>query len=140
MVAAAGSTGDTGGIVDGPVSGGDLTGLVPGVTLEPPPSPSQSPAPVRLHAGIEPPRRVNDVAPSYPAIARSAGVRGIVIIEATIDTNGAVVAARILRSVPLLDEAALQAVRQWRYVPARLNGTPTAVLITVTVNFELAGR
>lgn len=53
------------------------------------------------------------------------------------DTTGAVVDARILRSVPLLDAAALAAVRQWRYTPTRLNGRPVSVLMTVTVQFQL---
>jgi protein TonB len=61
----------------------------------------------------------------------------VVIIEATIDTDGQVVAARVLRSVPLLDDAALQAVRQWQYKPATLNGQAVAVLMTVTVRFAL---
>lgn len=125
------------------VSGlGDGAGLVTGAPLEPapaPPAPVADRKPVRLHAGIDPPRKVADRAPLYPAAARSAGVRGIVIIEATVDTQGAVVDTRVLRSVPMLDEAALSAVRQWRYEPARLNGAPTAVLITVTVNFTLGG-
>ena len=120
---------------------GDGTSLVTGTGVDaaPPPPPAASPTPpVRLHAGIEPPRKVNDVAPVYPSLARSAGVHGVVIIEATIDGEGVVVATRVLRSVPMLDEAALTAVRQWRYAPARLNGAPTAVLITVTVNFRLS--
>jgi protein TonB len=78
--------------------------------------------------------------PVYPALARTAGAQGIVIIEATIDAHGDVVATRVLRSVSMLDDAAVAAVRQWKYTPARLNGEPIAVLITVTVNFMLAGR
>jgi len=118
---------------------GDGTGLVTGTGLDavPPPPTAPPTQPVRLHAGIEPPRKLNDVTPLYPPLARAAGVRGVVIIEATIDGDGVVVAARVLRSVPMLDEAALAAVRRWRYAPARLNGVPAAVLITVTVNFTL---
>jgi protein TonB len=80
---------------------------------------------------------VHDVSPAYPAIAQSARVQGMVIIQATIGVDGSVVDATVLRSVPLLDEAALTAVRQWRYTPTRLNGEAVAVIMTVTVNFQL---
>ena len=81
--------------------------------------------------------KTHDVVPRYPALARTAHAQGVVIIEATIDAEGHVVATRILRSVPLLDEAALDAVRQWQYTPAKLNGEPVSVLMTVTVRFTL---
>jgi protein TonB len=77
------------------------------------------------------------VTPVYPPIAQAARVQGIVIIEATIGEDGQVTNARILRSVPLLDQAALDAVRQWHYVPTMLNGVPVPVIMTVTVNFTL---
>jgi protein TonB len=80
---------------------------------------------------------VHDVAPVYPAIARSARVQGVVIVEAVIDATGRVSGTRLLRSIPLLDEAALAAVRQWVFTPTRLNGEPTSVVMTVTVRFTL---
>jgi protein TonB len=64
-------------------------------------------------------------------------VKGIVIVEATIGPTGRVERARVLRSITLLDEAALEAVRQWEFTPTLLNGTPVSVLMTVTVNFNL---
>jgi protein TonB len=64
-------------------------------------------------------------------------VEGIVIIEAIIDSDGRVATARVQRSSPLLDEAALEAVRAWEYTPTLLNGMPTAVIMTVTVRFDL---
>jgi protein TonB len=64
-------------------------------------------------------------------------VEGVVIIEAIISTTGEVQDARILKSVPLLDQAALDAVRQWRYTPSLLNGIPVPVVFTVTVQFRL---
>ena len=82
-----------------------------------------------------PPKKIKDVAPVYPAIAKSAGVSGAVTIEATIGTNGKVVDARVVRSIPLLDQAALDAVRQWEYLPTMLNGLPVPIMVTVTVNF-----
>ena len=57
------------------------------------------------------------------------------IIEATIGPNGKVQDARVLRSIPLLDQAALDAVSQWEYSPTLLNGVPVPVIMTVTVNF-----
>jgi protein TonB len=80
---------------------------------------------------------VNKVAPVYPAIAQSARVQGIVILEATIGVDGKVIDAHVLRSIPLLDQAAIDAVRQWEYTPTMLNGAPVPVIMTVTVTFTL---
>jgi len=90
---------------------------------------------VRVGGQVRPPLRVKEVAPVYPAIAQSARVQGDVVIEATIDEAGKVADARVVKSVPLLDQAALDAVRQWEYRPSLLNGVPTAVVMTVTVKF-----
>ncbi len=103
----------------------------------PPPPVEQPTRTVRVGGQIRQPAKIRDAAPGYPAIAQAARVSGIVIIQATIGVDGAVVDATVLRSVPLLDQAALAAVRQWRYTPTRLNGEPVAVVMTVTVNFEL---
>ena len=91
--------------------------------------------PVRVGANLKVPEKIADVRPVYPADAQAAGVRGVVIVEALIDRDGNVADARILRSIPMLDEAALDAVKQWRFVPTLLNGEPTAILMTATVNF-----
>jgi protein TonB len=95
------------------------------------------PAPVRVGGNIKTPERTRFVAPVYPPEAASANVQGIVIIEATIDASGRVTDARILRSIPLLDQAALDAVRQWEYAPTLLNGVPVPLILTVTVSFTL---
>jgi protein TonB len=108
--------------------------------LTPPPAavkPDPPPPPVRVGGAIRAPQRLREVNPVYPPIAQSARVQGIVIIEATIGEDGQVTNARILRSVPLLDQAALDAVRQWQYMPTLLNGVPVPVIMTVTVNFTL---
>ena len=94
-------------------------------------------APVRLSGDIKEPRKVRDVRPIYPQEARDAKVQGIVIIEALIGVDGAVETVRVLRSVPLLDQAAVAAVQQWVFTPTLLNGSPVPVIITVTVNFTL---
>lgn len=129
---------DPGGVED---SVSVVTGVRGGVdTLAPPPEPPKAPEPPRrvlVGGDVRPPAKIHDVAPVYPAIAQAARVQGIVIIQATIGIDGAVVDAIVLRSVPLLDQAAVDAVRQWRYTPTRLNGQPVAVVMTVTVNFQL---
>jgi TonB family protein len=92
---------------------------------------------VRVGGKIKPPTKTKDVKPEYPAVAKSAKVAGVVIIEATIGANGKVIHTKVLRSVPMLDQAALDAVKQWEYTPTRLNGKPVPVVMTVTVNFKL---
>jgi len=91
--------------------------------------------PIRPGGDIKAPVRTAFVAPIYPDIARAAGVGGTVVLECTIDPSGHVVDARVISGHPLLNEAALNSVRQWRYTATRLNGVPVAVLMTVTVRF-----
>jgi protein TonB len=92
---------------------------------------------VRVGGNIKAPTKTRDVRPTYPPIAQSARVQGVVIIEATIGANGRVTEAKVLRSIPLLDQAALDAVKQWQFSPTLLNGVPVPVIMTVTVNFTL---
>jgi TonB family protein len=91
---------------------------------------------VRVGGKIKPPTKIKDVTPVYPAIAKSARIAGAVAIEATIGPDGKVVDTRVVRSVPMLDQAALDAVRQWEYTPTLLNGKPVPVVVTVTINFK----
>ncbi len=92
-------------------------------------------AAVRIGGQVKTPTKIKDVRPVYPAIAKSARVSGVVTIEATIGADGKVIDAKVVRSVPLLDQAALDAVRQWEYTPTLLNGVPVPVVMTVTINF-----
>jgi protein TonB len=92
---------------------------------------------IRPGGDIKPPVRTVYVAPPYPGLARAARIQGLVVVECTIDPSGRVVDARVITGPPLLQGAALDAVRQWRYTATRLNGVPVAVLMTVTVNFTL---
>jgi len=92
-------------------------------------------APLRIGGQIKPPLKIKDVKPVYPAIAQSARVAGVVTIEATIGPDGKVIDAKVVRSIPLLDQAALDAVRQWEYTPTLLNGVPVPILVTVTITF-----
>jgi len=98
------------------------------------------PVPVRVGGDIRAPRKIKDVAPVYPPLARSARVQGSVIIEAVIGTDGHVKDSRVLRSIPLLDQAALDAVRAWQYTPPTLNGNPIEVVMTATITFALDAR
>jgi protein TonB len=113
---------------------------IPGSPGPPPPPPPKTEAPlvpVRPGGNIKPPTKIKDVRPIYPIIAQIAKVQGIVIIEATIGPNGKVQDATVLRSHPLLEAAALDAVRQWEFTPTLLNGNPVSVVMTVTVDFRL---
>lgn len=92
-------------------------------------------APLRVGGRISTPTKIKDVKPEYPAVAQAARVTGAVIIEATIGEDGKVIDAKVVRSIPMLDQAALDAVRQWEYTPTLLNGVPVPVLVTVTINF-----
>ena len=90
---------------------------------------------VRVGGSVKPPVKIKDVPPIYPAIAKQAKVGGVVVIEATIDAEGKVADTKVLRSAPLLEQAAVDAVRQWEYTPSTQNGKPVPVVMTVTVNF-----
>lgn len=95
-------------------------------------------APVRIGGAIREPRKIKNVTPEYPDIARQARVQGVVILECVVSPRGNVTEVRVLRGIPLLDAAAIDAVRQWRYTPTLLDGRPVPVIMTITVNFRLS--
>jgi periplasmic protein TonB len=124
---------------DAAVSTSDVGALVDGaarVTPLPPPSPKPL-GPIKVSELVQPPKKIVDARPIYPDLARQARVEGTVVLEAILDRNGRVDQVFVVRSVPLLDSAALDAVRQWRYTPTALNGQPVAVLMTITIRFTL---
>ena len=125
---------DLSGIEHGSGSGG-VEGI--GRVEQPAPPPPAPVAPMRLHIGMQPPRKTVDVPPVYPALARAAHVEGVVILEAVIDAHGRVETVRVLRSIATLDQAAVDAVKQWQFTPTLLNGEPVPIVMTVTVNFTL---
>ena len=84
---------------------------------------------------MRPPTKLVDVKPEYPEDARAAGIHGVVILDIVIGEDGSVIEARVIRSIPELDQAAIDAVRQWRFEPTLLNGEPVEVEMNVTVNF-----
>lgn len=108
---------------------------VPIVGAGEPPGRRGTPPIVRL-TDVKPPRKLRDVRPVYPELALHAHIRGTVILECTIGTDGRISDVRVLKSVPLLDTAAVEAVRQWIYTPTLLNGAPVSVIMTVTVTFS----
>ena len=73
----------------------------------------------------------------FPDFARTARIQGTVVMEAVLDPSGRVTQLRVIKSVPLLDQAAVDAVRQWRYTPSLFYGKPVSVLMTITVKFQL---
>ena len=108
------------------------TGVV--VPDAPPPGPV---SPVPASTLVTPPVKLRDVSPVYPEMPRQAKLEGQVVIEAVIGVTGDVVETRVLRSTPMFAEAALAAVRQWKYRPTLINGRPVPVVLTVTVTFRL---
>jgi len=97
----------------------------------------QKPA-VRAVGDIKPPKLIKKVEPIYPEIAKQAAIEGVVILEAITDIYGRVVNTNVLRSIPLLNQAAIDAVTQWVYEPMIFDGEPRGVIFTVTCTFKLA--
>ena len=116
---------------------------VPPPPPPPPPPPAgegkglSDPAAVRIGQGIKAPTRLVNVNPVYPPDARDARVQGVVIMDVLLGVDGTVEQTKVLRSIPQLDQAAVDAVRQWVFTPTLLNGVPLKVIMTVTVNFTL---
>ena len=125
--------------VPGGVEGGVEGGVVGGVIGGLPAVAAPAVAPVRVGGEVKEPRKLKHVAPEYPWLALQARVRGVVILEVQISPQGRVTHAEVVRSVPLLDQAALHAVRQWVYTPTLLRGVPVPILMHVTVTFNLVG-
>ena len=134
--------GDEGGVVggvEGGIPGGVLGGVLGGMVTEvlPPPSPPAPPKPRRVGGDLQAPALIHRVEPDYPGVAVSGKVSGTVILEATVNEAGLVTDVKVLRSIILLDKAAIKAVQQWRYQPLILNGEPVPFILTVTVTFSL---
>lgn len=129
------NTGTGTGFGDGPGTGpGPGHGDGPDVG----PGPGVETAPIHLSFGMTKPEVIHQVQPRYSEQARRAGVQGMVIVEAVIDEQGNVTNVRLIRGLPMaLDQAAMQAVQQWQFKPARLNGHPVKVFYTLTVNFTI---
>jgi protein TonB len=121
------------------VVGGTATGVVGGAIggvatgqLGAPPPPAE---PVRVGGAIKAPALVTKVDPLYPEMARQAHIQGDVVLEATVGVTGEVQTVKVLKSVAMLDQSAMDAVKKWRYSPLTLNGTAVPFILTVTVHF-----
>jgi protein TonB len=113
-----------------------VVGGIVGDALEAPSAAAGPERVVRVAGRIKSPELVRRVEPSYPELAIKAGVSGLVILEAQVDARGHVKTVKVLHGHPLLDDAALHAVRQWRYEPLLLDGEPTEFIVTVAVPFK----
>ncbi len=120
--------------VEGGVPGGVVGGVIGGLPSAPPPLARV----VRIGGNVVAPQPIKKVQPQYPQLAAAARIMGVVVIEAHVGTDGRVLTADVLKGTPLLNEAAVAAVKQWRYKPLLLNGVPTEFILTVTVNFNLS--
>jgi periplasmic protein TonB len=137
-------TGGVAGGVPGGVAGGSMSGVLGGViggvaTVAPiAPKVAGPKAPVRVGGRVKEPRLIARVDPRYPPLAIQTHMQGAVVVDAVIDEHGNVVEARVVSGPPLLIQAAMDAVRQWKYEPTYLNDEPVPVQLNVTVQFRLA--
>jgi protein TonB len=139
------SLGGVAGGVPGGVPGGQMGGVIGGVIggvlntgakpLAPPPTGRS--APVRVGGHVRPPKPIVQVHPDYPTLARQAHIQGQVQIDAVLDEQGNVVEMKIVSGPPLLYQAALDALKKWKYEPTYLNDQPIAVQMIVTITFVL---
>lgn len=133
--------GAMGGVVGG-VPGGSADGVLGGIIggapggLPPPPKPTE---PMRVGGNVMAARITNEVKPIYPQIAKMAHVQGTVVLHAIIAEDGTIQQLTVISGHPLLRQAALDAVKQWRYQPTTLNGQPTKVDTTIDVVFDMSG-
>jgi periplasmic protein TonB len=135
--------------VPGGVPGGQIGGVIGGViggaptsVAPPPPPPPAAPKPpqrVRVGGNVQQANLIRQVKPPYPPLAKQARIQGVVVLEAIINKQGSVENLRVVNGHPLLIQAALDAVKQWKYKPTLLNGEPVEVVTQVTVNFNLSG-
>jgi len=120
----------------GGVLGGVLGGILSNKAIAPPLA-AKPKTPVRIGGRVRPPRELLKAAPDYPVLARSAHIQGDVVLDATIDALGNVIDARVVSGHPLLYDAALNALRKWKYEPTYLNDEPVPIQMNVIVSFRI---
>ncbi len=128
--------------VAGGLGGGDILGgfgAGSSAAAAPPPPPKAAPSRIKLGGQVQAAKIVAQPQPVYPALARQARIQGNVVLHAIIDKDGRVGQLEVVSGHPLLVQAALDAVKQWRYQPTQLNGDPVEVDTTITVSFVLGG-
>ena len=134
-----GAVGVVGGVpggVPGGQAGGVLGGIIGGSSTPPPPK--ETPKRIRVGGQVQTAKLINKVQPVYPPLAKQARIQGTVRLQAIIAKDGSVVELQVLSGHPLLQQAALDAVRQWRYQPTLLNQEPVEVVTTIDVIFTLS--
>jgi periplasmic protein TonB len=132
--------GPVGGVVGGIDSGfggGGAGGVLGGIIAAPPPPPPPTPERIRVGGQVQPPRVTNNPSPIYPPLARQARIQGVVKLEGIIAKDGSVIELKVISGHPLLIQAAMNAVSNWRYEPTLLNGVPVEVITTIDVNFTM---
>jgi protein TonB len=117
-----------GGVVGG-VPGGVLGGVIGGT--------GTGPVPVPVRDYERPPRLVRQTRPTYPQDAFTKRVEGTVVLEVLIDDRGKVARVRVVQSIPILDAAAVETVREWVFAPALKNGRPVASIALAPVSFRI---
>jgi protein TonB len=140
--AGAGAAGGIEGGAPGGVLGGVVGGIEGGVVPVAPPAarPVARSVPLRTSGAIRPPDLLHRVEPVYSAIAALSHISGVVIVEAVVDVDGSIESVKVLSSASaLLDKAATDALRQWRYAPLVIADLPTPFVVTVTFNFRFPG-
>lgn len=94
--------------------------------------------PIMVGGDVRAPEKITAPQPQYTEIARKARIQGVVIVQAIIDKEGQVTNVKVLKGLPMgLEEAAVEAIKNWKFKPATLNGKPVTVYYNLTVNFKL---
>src|ERR1700674_5431046 len=139
------SLGGVAGGVPGGVPGGQMGGVLGGViggvlnTAAKPVAPGLpgKAAPLRVGGHVRPPKAIVQVRPEYPPLARQAHIQGEVQVDAILDEQGNVIDMKIVSGHPLLHQAALDALKKWKYEPTYLNDRPIAIEMIVKIAFQL---
>ncbi len=121
-------------------SGRSLLGSeIGGMALPPPPLPPSPPERILVGGAVAAAKLISQPRPVYPPLARQARIQGTVRLKAFISKDGTIENLTVLSGHPLLIEAAMEAVKLWRYQPTLLNGVPVGVVTNVDVKFTLGG-
>ena len=102
-------------------------------------APARPPATRLRISDMSPGMLMTPIRPTYPAIAKAAGVQGTVVVEAVISRTGTIESLHVVSGPPMLREAAMEAIRNARYQPYKLNNEPIEVETMITVNFKISG-
>jgi periplasmic protein TonB len=131
------NAGVMGGVVGG-VPGGSAGGVIGGIigSAAPPPKVA-TPQKLRVSSGVAEGLKIHDVTPTYPQMARIAHIQGDVLLQATISKSGVIENLHGVQGHPILIQAAMDAVKQWKYKPYILNGEPVEVETTIKVQFHM---